>query len=124
LESLSFGVPFVSTLIGTEGLFLDAIRTHCEAQNWDDFVEKAITLYQNDAVRKNIREKGEAILQEHYAQSTWQAQFYQAFDEKLATYPAERKKQYFAYMLQHQSLMSMRYLSKWIMEKNMRKNGI
>lgn len=118
LESLSYGVPFISTQMGTEGLFLDTLLTHCEAQNWDEFVAKAIVLYQNDTVRNEFVEKGNKILQQHYSPTVWNERFVKALEQQVETYQVRREKQYFSYMLQHQSLMSMRYLSKWIMEKN------
>ncbi len=118
LESIEFGVPFVSTSIGAEGMYLEKLQENCMADSWDIFIEKAVNLYQNETVREQVISDGNEILNSSFSQEKWASLFLQQFDNVYKTYLEQRKQNYFSFTLQHHSVMSTRYLSKWIMEKN------
>ncbi len=118
LESLEFGVPFVSTSIGTEGLFFNENWEECVSNNWVDFSEKAISLYDDNMKWHKLQKLGEDHLKNYFLQSKFELSFLSEIDYLSTNIQSIRKKRYFAQLIQHHSLMSTKYLSKWIMEKN------
>lgn len=118
LESMEYGIPFVSTSIGFEGMNLETLESSSKAQNWDDFVRKAVQIYQNETEWNRVQNIEENILLEKFSSAEWKTIFSNQFDYYLANYKINRRKNYFSQLVQHHSIMSSRYLSKWIMEKN------
>lgn len=118
MESLEYGVPFVSTGIGTEGMFFDETWDDCVANDWDSFVRKAVELYKTKEKWSNFQALGKHHLATYFDRQKHQQRFLTVVDELMETIHAKRKKRYYSQLIQHHSLMSTRYLSKWIMEKN------
>lgn len=120
IESLEYGVPFISTEIGTEGMFFDKNWDDCIANDWDTFAQKTIELYQNKETWNHFQQKGREHLQIHFSESGHEEQFSSLIDKLQKTIHTLRKKRYFSQLVQHHTLMSTRYLSKWIMEKSIK----
>ncbi|MBC9812413.1 glycosyltransferase family 4 protein [Crocinitomicaceae bacterium CZZ-1] len=118
VETLEYGVPFVSTSVGTEGMFFGADWEECIADDWTSFVQKAISQYCDMTKWENYQKMRKQHLQTHFARSLFEQNFLDQLDNLTKTIHAKRKKRYFSSLVQHHSLMSTRYLSKWIMEKN------
>lgn len=118
LESMEYGIPFVSTSIGFEGMNLENLKSACRAQDWDEFVAKSVQIYQNETEWNRVQDIEENILLEKFSSAEWKTIFSNQFDYYLANYKINRRKNYFSQLVQHHSIMSSRYLSKWIMEKN------
>lgn len=118
MESLEYGIPFISTQIGTEGMFFDESWESCIANDWESFCQKAVDLYSNEEKWDTHRLRGKEHLSVHFLQSVYEEQFLSLFDSLVASIYELRKKRYFSQLVQHHTLMSTRYLSKWIMEKN------
>lgn len=118
LESMEYGVPFVSTSIGFEGMNLENLESRCLAQNWDEFVAKAVQIYQSETDWNKVQKEEATILQEKFSLPNWKITFLTQFDYYLLNYKNKRAENYFSQLIQHHSVMSTRYLSKWIMEKN------
>ncbi len=118
IESLECGVPFVSTGIGTEGMFFDEKWKDCIANDWDSFARKAVELYRDEEKWKHFQRLGKVHLNAHFDRPVHESRFLAEFDELMETIHVKRRKRYYSQLVQHHSLMSTRYLSKWIMEKN------
>lgn len=118
METLEYGIPFVSTSIGTEGLFFDEKWSDLIADNWGDFSQKAISLYSDMTKWNYYRDSGTKHLTNQFSKSGFESHFLTKLDTLVATIHTERKKRYYSQLLQHHTLMSTRYLSKWIMAKN------
>lgn len=120
IETLEYGVPFISTSIGTEGMFFGEEWQDCIADDWNDFSQKAIAQYADRTKWQQFREMGKQHLMNHFSASESKNQLFDAPSEFIATIHSQRKKRYYSQLVQHHTLMSIRYLSKWIMEKNIR----
>lgn len=118
LESMEMGVPFITTSIGAEGMFFDESWSDCVSDDWSDFVKKAVSLYQNEQQWTNFQKKGYQHLKQYFDKSKLEQTFLEMIQMVMKSLPEIRKKRYFSQVLQHQTLMSTKYLSKWIMEKN------
>lgn len=118
IESMEYGILFVSTSIGTEGLFVDDGWENCIADNWEDFAKKSISQYCDVTQWNDHRNRGFEHLKNHFEKADYEAKFLNFIDDLIENIKAKRKKRYFSQLVQHHTLMSTRYLSKWIMEKN------
>jgi glycosyltransferase involved in cell wall biosynthesis len=118
LESMEHGIPFVTTSIGAEGMFLEQGWDDCIADNPKVFIQKAVDLYTDETKWNRIQESGVQHLTNHFDRTQSEALFSQQLDVLIETIHEKRKKRYFSRVVQHHTLMSTRYLSKWIMEKN------
>ncbi|MCO5258766.1 MAG: glycosyltransferase [Crocinitomicaceae bacterium] len=118
IESMEQGVPFITTSIGAEGLFLDHSWNDCIADDWDEFAQKALALYTNKEKWLAFQKKGFELLKTHFNQLDYQDAFILVIRHLLENVSTIRQQNYFSQIVQHHSLMSTRYLSKWIMEKN------
>lgn len=118
IETMEYGVPFVSTSIGTEGLFFDEKWTDCIADDWNTFSKKAISQYCDMTKWNYYQDLGKQHLKNRFSKSGLESRFLNELDELVSTVQTKRKKRYYSRLVQHHTLMSTRYLSKWIMEKN------
>lgn len=118
IETMEYGVPFVSTSIGTEGLFFDEKWNDCIADDWEVFSKKAISQYCDMTKLEYYRNLGKQHLTNKFSKSEFEPRFLSELDELIATIHSKRKTRYYSQLVQHHTLMSTRYLSKWIMEKN------
>lgn len=118
LEAMEQGVPFITTSIGAEGLFLDASWEDCIADDWQEFEQKIIALYTDKEKWLHFQSKGWEHLQRYFSKQKHEQPFIDFISNQLKNYATNRKKRYFSQLVQHHSLMSTRYLSKWIIEKN------
>lgn len=118
METLEYGVPFMSTSIGTEGFFFDEKWNDLTADNWNEFSQKAVSLYSDITQWNYYQDLGRKHLTNRFSKSGFESRFLDELDELIATIENKRKKRYYSQLLQHHTLMSTRYLSKWIMEKN------
>lgn len=118
METLEYGVPFVSTSVGTEGMFFGADWEDFIADDWTSFVQKAISHYCDMTKWESHQKSGKQHLQTYFSQSLFEQTFLDQIDNLTTTIHTKRKKRYFSSLVQHHTLMSTRYLSKWIMEKN------
>lgn len=114
IEAMEYGVPFVTTTIGAEGLQLENQFGDWIHNDWDVFTQKSIELFKNSDTAFSFSEH----LAEFHDKEVFSNQFLLQFDHAVEVYQSNRKSNFIAQVLQHHSLMSTRYLSKWIIEKN------
>ena len=118
LEAMSAGTPSVTTLIGAEGM--------ADTQNWcgtatddvDQFVNSAVSLYTDEVFWKESQTRGFEIIKNRFKSAMYLEKFEHRLTEIQDNLKAHRKKYFVQQLVQHQSLMSNRFLSKWIEEKN------
>ncbi len=116
-DAMNNGLPFISTSIGVEGI-IDSSHNEFVCGQSEDFVAAAITLYSDKEKWISQQLQGYTILNSKFSKP----RFEQLFDERLqvlfAEYDRERQLNFIGQMLQHHSLQSTKYMSKWIEAKN------
>lgn len=118
IETAEQGVPFIATSIGVEGMLLDNQWDQCVSDDWDEFVEKAISLFQNELDLSHFQKLNNEHLQSLFNLVDFEPIFMEQVEELLDNMPSFRQRRYYSQLIQHHTLMSTKYLSKWIMEKN------
>ncbi len=118
LDAMNNGMPSVTTPIGAEGI---AEHNHwpgfvCESD--EDFIENAISLYNNRNLWEQAFVKGSMIIKEKFSRQLAEPNFYQNLELIHQDLSGHRRMNFIGQVLQHQTLHSARYLSKYIMAKN------
>lgn len=117
LESMELGTPSITSPIGAEGIG--------ESNNWPgkiatnpmEFVDAIIELYDNEQLWSINQKKGAELLESKFNKNNYQALFEMHMQDLIENVQQHRNKLITSQIIQHQSLLATKYLSKWIMEK-------
>lgn len=112
------GTPVVSTPIGREGMDDTGPwggETACTAE---EFAEKSIQLYQDQARWQEAQRNGYRLLQELFSETRNEGILISALERARQELASRRKSNWIGGMLQHHLHRSTTYFSKWIELKN------
>jgi glycosyltransferase involved in cell wall biosynthesis len=117
-EAMQYGLPSVTTAMGAEGMhgnleWNGAIETH-----ESDFINHAIQLYTEENQWKTALKKGYEIIEKRFKTSLFAADFINKVDYLQENLNTHRNQNFLGQIVQHQSLQSTKYMSKWIEAKN------
>lgn len=116
LEAMTLGTPSITTTIGAEGISGDW-NGFIEDKN-SDFVEKAVLLYENEGIWKKSVENGLKIIKNKFSKKMFREPFEVRINYNLKHKTNDRKNNFVGTLLNQNSYLSTKYLSKWIEEKN------
>jgi hypothetical protein len=118
LYAMQFGTPSVTTRIGAEGMHGDLDWNGVITDKASDFVTAAVTLYLNRTQWEKAQRNGNTLLDSRYHKASLE----NAFDFKISQLhnhlESHRRQNFIGSLLQHQTMASTKYMSKWIQEKN------
>lgn len=117
-EAMQHGLPSVTTAMGAEGMHGNLEWSGAIATHESDFINHAIQLYTEENHWKTAQKKGYEIIEKRFKTSLFAADFMNKvyyLQENLNTH---RNKNFLGQIVQHQSLQSTKYMSKWIESKN------
>lgn len=117
-EAMQHGLPSVTTAMGAEGMYGNLEWSGAIATHESDFINHAIQLYTEENQWKTAQKKGYEIIEKRFKTSLFAADFMNKvyyLQENLNTH---RKQNFLGQIVQHQSLQSTKYMSKWIEAKN------
>ncbi|MBA6155726.1 glycosyltransferase family 4 protein [Tenacibaculum sp. S7007] len=117
-EAMLCGTPSVTTVIGAEGMHTDLPWNGFVEDNLEEFANKAIELYTNENVWKEAQKNGVKIINELYDKEKLEQPFINQIKNLQENLNAHRIQNFFGSLLQHQTLRAIKYMSKWIEEKN------
>lgn len=121
LESMQYGLPNVTTEIGAEGMHYDGIWNGYISGNENDFIAKSVTLYSDPEVWTAAQQNGYQLLLKKFDRQLFEDDLAERITNISKTLNGHRNLNYLGQILQHHSLQSTKYLSKWIEEKNREK---
>ncbi|MEO1030824.1 MAG: glycosyltransferase family 4 protein [Bacteroidota bacterium] len=121
VDAMQNGTPCVMSTIAAEGMFGNLEPNGVVEDNPEAFAQKAVQLYTNPTVWKDKREYGFKILKERFNTTSFENQFADKVATLSGNLKEHRQNNFIGNMLQHQTLQSTKYLSKWIEEKNSNK---
>lgn len=119
IESMQCGTPSITTSIGAEGMISGVFSWNGTIVD-DPFLiaNAAVELYQNEVLWKSCQKNGFSILEEKFNQFSYVDLFVSFFNNICSNLSMHRQGNFIGLMLQHHSLSSTKYMSKWIEEKN------
>jgi len=118
LEAMRCGTPSVTTVIGAEGMHnnLDWNGTICN--NPKQFANAAIEIYQNKTTFKLFQQNGLKILDQNFDKTEFEEKLKFHLDNLQKDLLSHRHKNFIGGLLQHQTMASTKFMSRWIAEKS------
>ena len=118
LESMQFGLPNVTSTIGAEAMHGNFDWNGFITDNENEFIEKAVLLYQDENIWQKSQENGFKIIKNRFKKELFEPNFIHKIQEISENLESHRNQNFLGQILQHHTLQSTKYLSKWIEEKN------
>ena len=118
LESMQFGLPNVTSAAGAEAMHGNLDWNGFITDNENEFIEKAVLLYQDENLWQKSQENGYKIIENRFKKEIFEYNFIQKIQEISENLESHRNQNFLGQILQHHTLQSTKYLSKWIEEKN------
>ncbi|RKS22015.1 glycosyltransferase involved in cell wall biosynthesis, partial [Flavobacterium endophyticum] len=118
LEAMQYGTPSITTTIGAEGMHLNLVWNGFIADNPEDFANRAIQLYQEKITWEKAQKEGMVILQNKFSKDLYLKGFIEMIEKLRKNLQHHRNKNFIGQILQHHTLKSTEYMSRWIEAKN------
>ncbi|MEO5909949.1 MAG: glycosyltransferase family 4 protein [Pelobium sp.] len=122
IDAMCSGTPNVTTHIGAEGMHDGLPWSGFIADLPKDFADDAVKLYQNETLWKKFQQNGVEIINQNYDERNWSPRLIEDIEFVFKNLASHRKENFLGALLQHHTLNSTKYLSKWIEEKNKSKS--
>ena len=118
IDAIRNGTPCVLSEIAAEGIFESCDYNNHVSNDEDNFIEKAIELYTNKNLWESAQNIGFLTLRKRFMTE----RFYSVFIERIQylenNFDSHRIKNFTGILLQHHTMQSSKYFSKWIEAKN------
>lgn len=118
LQAMRCGTPSITTAIGAEGMNGNFDWNGKICMDPKTFAKAAIALYQDEKEWTSCQSNGIRIINNYYDKEMHKITLKSKIDAIRNNLASHRTKNFIGAMLQHQTMVSTKYLSKWIAEKN------
>lgn len=118
LESMQFGLPNVTSTVGAEAMQFNELWNGFITDNESNFIQKAIELYTDETLWYESQQKGYTLLENKFKTDLFKTEFISRIDYLLNNFNTHRNQNFLGQVLQHQTLQSTKFMSKWIELKN------
>ncbi|OMQ11009.1 glycosyltransferase [[Flexibacter] sp. ATCC 35103] len=118
LEAMQCGTPSVTTTIGSEAMHSNLPWNGFITDDFQEFANHAIALYQDENLWRESQKNGITIINECYKISKYSVQLMEVVHGLLDNLESHRLHNFMGSLLQHHTLKSTKYMSKWIEAKN------
>ena len=117
-EAMICGTPSVTTSIGAEGMHADFPWNGFIEDNFTNFAKKAIEIYSDENRWNQFQKNGIQIINQLYDKEKIGKLFINRLTQLQKDIETHRTQNFIGNLIQHQTLQSTKYMSKWIEEKN------
>ncbi|PTT03150.1 glycosyltransferase [Pedobacter sp. HMWF019] len=117
IDAMQTGTPSVTTSVGAEAMKGSLDWNGAIEDQEENFIQKAVQLYQNKELWTQARENGISILNQRYANERYGMELIKTLQDLSAKLDLHRQHNFIGQILQQQSLNSTKYMSLWIEEK-------
>ena len=117
-EAMQQGLPSITTEMGAEAMNGNLDWNGFITSDENEFVEKAVELYTNNLIWETAQKNGYEIIEKRFKKELFATDFINRIEELKMDLKRHRNQNFFGQILQHQSLQSTKYMSKWIEAKN------
>lgn len=118
LEAMQYGTPSITTSIGAESMHDESAWNGFIEDNPQEFANKAVQLYNDKKLWNNCQENGFEILKSKFSKDLYTAKFTEKINYLLNNLEQHRNSNFIGQILQHHTLRSTEYMSRWIEAKN------
>lgn len=120
-DAMQNGLPSVTTSIGVEGMTHNLAWNGVIEDSPEILADKAVELYQDKSKWLIAQNDGKELINRIYSSNQFENAFLEKLTSLLQDVQSHRSSNFIGAMLQHHSLKSTVYLSKWISEKEKNK---
>ena len=117
-EAMICGTPSVTTSIGAEGMHDKSFWNGVVEDDFELFAKKAVGLYTDENLWESSQQNGVEIINSIYDKEKLAIEFIDAIETIKSNIETHRQENFLGNLLQHQTLQSTKFMSKWIEEKN------
>lgn len=118
VDAMRLGLPSITTQVGAEGLCGDFSFGGEITSSKNDFIEAAIRVYCDERLWIDAQQRGFDIIDGRFKKSLFAEDFKNHIVALYANLNNHRHHNFFGQILQHHTLQSTKYMSKWIEAKN------
>ena len=118
IDAMINGTPCVTTKIGAEGMYGDLPTNGMIENDPQAFADAAIALYASETLWKEKQTHGLSIINQRFDEHEHSNTFIDRLSNLEHELESHRAHNITGMILQHHSLQSTKYMSKWIEEKN------
>lgn len=118
VDAIQNGTPCVMSSMACEGMFGNLEANGFIVDAPELFAKKAVQLYQNEKLWKEKQQNGFKIINKRFNKTEYQKNLFQTIDEIAQQLNEKRLSNFTGQMLQHHTMQSTKFMSKWISEKN------
>jgi len=118
VEAMQCGTPSVTTTIGAESMCGDLPWNGLITDDAQVFADKAVELYHDKFLWLQAQENGFNIIERRYLKSMFAIYFVKHILNVQTHLKQHRLHNFIGTLLQHHTLASTKYMSRWIEEKN------
>ncbi len=118
IDAMQVGTPTVTTTIGAEAMKGNLNWNGAIADDVQDFVDQAATLYHDEHLWTIAQQNGIEIINQRYAKQRFEDVLISALNNLKADLIKHRQQNFLGEILNQQMLQSTKYMSLWIEEKN------
>ena len=118
LQSMLFGTPSLTSTTGAEAMHDDMNWNGCITNDPALFASQAVSLYNDEALWKQAQTNGIKIINTKFNKTLFETQFVEKLEAVWVNLENHRAQNFMGQLIQHHTLKSTMYMSKWIEEKN------
>ncbi|WP_456441295.1 glycosyltransferase [Psychroserpens sp.] len=118
IDAMKNGTPCIMSSIAAEGMFGNIEANGFITDDVEELVNSAIALNSNECIWKETQVNGFKIINTRFQRSDFQTDFIQMIHDVILILKVHRQENFIGQMLQHHTLQSTKFMSKWIEEKN------
>ena len=117
-EAMLCGTPSVTTQIGAEGMHNNLPWNGFIIDDFNEFIVNSVQLYTDRSLWEQSQKNGIEIINQLYNKEKLSPPFISRVEALELNIKNHRTQNFIGNLLQHQTLRSTKYMSKWIEEKN------
>jgi len=118
LEAMQYGTPSITTSIGAESMHDELPWNGFIEDNPQEFANKAVQLYTDKNLWNKSQQNGFGILKNKFSSDLYIPDFFGKMNKLLDNLKPHRNSNFIGQILQHHTLRSTEYMSRWIEAKN------
>lgn len=122
IDAMRNGTPCVMTALAAEGMFGNFEPNGFIEDDAKQFANKTIELYKDKIFWNGMQKNGFLVLNARFDKHLFTTDFFMHLTTMLNNLEIMRAQNFTGLMLQHHSMQSTKFMSRWIEEKNSKKN--
>jgi len=116
-DAMQNGTPFITTSIGAEGV-VENRNSDFICDSPETFISQAVALYTKQSKWEAQHVLGFDILASQFSKSVFETDFLKRLNDITKDLKRHRQQNFIGGVLQHHTLQSTKFMSKWIEAKN------